>query len=168
MDDHPAPSQLDRSSGQDERKCEIDNINSKKTTGGTARGYLLQRLVRAGRTDLLQGIAECKISVFAAAVAAGIVRRRKTVAGDDCNQARMREHEMAQVLARSSQPPAFNSELPCFHCREACAWKALAEISDAYARGRRGEIIRSASGVLPAVCCRRTMMRPTSVEALIG
>src|SRR2546429_2995329 len=43
--------------------------------GGTSREYLLDRLERAGRTDLLDGIARGQITVLMAAEAAGFYRR---------------------------------------------------------------------------------------------
>jgi len=47
--------------------------------GGTSTEYLQDRLRRAGRADLLEAIADGRISTYHAAEIAGIVRRRPTL-----------------------------------------------------------------------------------------
>jgi hypothetical protein len=131
--------------------------------------YWINRLAREGYTDLIAAIQRREVSAHAVAVELGWIKRRATgVVDGNHNLSRTREHAMAQVLERSAPPPAFSSEIPCFNCREPCAWQALREIADSYARGRRGEVIRSASGVLPASCCRRTLMVRLDVRAMIA
>jgi len=45
---------------------------------GTSVEYLTGRLQRAGRTDLLEAIADKRISTYFAAEIAGIIRRKPT------------------------------------------------------------------------------------------
>jgi hypothetical protein len=167
MDDDSAASKLGTHGGRRVRGQQVDNI-SKKTGGGTSRQYLVSRLERAGRTDLLDGIAQGQISVFAAAAEAGIVRRRKTVADGDHNATRRREFAMAAVLERAPPTPYVCAEVPCFGCRHLNTNAALREIADGYLARQRGEPSRgpSSGGLLPASCCRR--QRVASIDALIG
>jgi hypothetical protein len=73
---------------------------------------------------------------------------------------------MADVLDRAPPAASVCDELPCFSCRQLCAWRALKEIADTYLRARRGEPSRAAmGGVLPMACCRR--QRVASVDAMI-
>ena len=167
MDSNPAPSKLGRHGGRRTRGRQVNNINL-KTRGGTSREYLLRRLERDGRHELLDGVRNREITVHAAAVEAGYIRRRETrVIDGDHNLTRWREHRMAEVLDRAPSPSYAHAELPCFNCRAPQAWRALAEVADTYLRARRGESSRtSMSGVLPMACCRR--QRLVSVETLIA
>jgi hypothetical protein len=70
--------------------------------GGTSRTYLLDRLNRAGRADLLNAIANGDLSVHGAAAAAGFVRQRPTLGGTS-NQARRRH--WATMRATGQAPP---------------------------------------------------------------
>jgi hypothetical protein len=156
MDSNPAPSKLGKHGGKrvkGERAC-----NTRLVYGTVA--YWLARLERAQRHDLIAGIKGRRISAHSAAIQMGWIKRRPTLAGDDCNQARRREHAMTQVLDRATA-------IPCFNCRELCAWRALAEIADGYLRARKGEPLRSRDGItLPLACCRR--QKTPVIEALIG
>jgi hypothetical protein len=162
MDDKP---RLNRNGGL-RRKGE--HSSNRKLKGGTNREYLLARLDRDGRQDLVAAIHGREISAYAAAVEAGYVRRRKTaVVEGDHNLTRWRKHRMAEALDRAPAAASYhNEQLPCFACRQPQAWKALAEVADTYLRARRGEARRaSTSGLLPMSCCRR---RPASVDSLIA
>jgi hypothetical protein len=170
MSDNPHSSTPNPDNDQGVHAGEFDNIN-KRTGGGTGREYLIERLRRAGRTDLLDGIAQRQISAYAAAVQAGIVRRRRTAVADgDHNLTRRRQHEMQTVLERSAAGTFACAELPCLSCNHPDAWRALKEVANTYVASRKGELpsCRSPMGVLPPSCCRRTMLRPPPIEALIG
>jgi hypothetical protein len=139
---------------------------------GTSRAYIVERLIRDQRLDLLEAIEARQISAFAAAVECGYARRRARRTGgvdeDDCNVTKTRKHAMATALAE--YPPAMayvSGELPCFACRQPEAWRALKEIADTYLRAKRGESSRaSMSGALPMACCRRRAK--ADVAALIA
>jgi hypothetical protein len=121
-------------------------------------------LERDQRFDLIDGIRQRQISSYAAGVQAGYFKRRPTgVVDGDHNLTRTREHAMACVLG-----PTFASQIPCFGCREPCAWRALQEIDEAYAAMQRGEPTRrSGNGLWPPSCCRRHTTR-VDARALIG
>src|SRR5262249_58146600 len=97
MSENPRSSTLDPDRDQRERAEGIDNISGRRS-GGTSVEYLCDRLERGGHHALLEGVRGRRISAYAAAVEAGIVRRRQTIAGDDWNQARRRGPEMARLL----------------------------------------------------------------------
>ena len=70
--------------------------------GGTSVSYLLGRLEKAGRTDLLDGIARGRISVYAAGIEAGFLRRKPTLGTGSPNAAKRRRVEL-QRIAREAQ-----------------------------------------------------------------
>jgi hypothetical protein len=172
MSDAPRASRLGPHGGHRRSKATTagqgdDNHDITLKARGTSRRYIVERLIRDQRFDLVEGIKSRQISAFSAAVEAGYVRRRKTgVVNDDHNLTRTRKHAMAEALDRPP-PPYACAELPCFACRQPQAWRALAEISETYLRARRGQPSRaSMNGVLPMSCCRR--QRLASVETLIA
>ena len=73
--------------------------------GGTSREYLLDRLQRAGRFDLLEGVARGRISVLTAAEAAGFVRRRPITGRGSPNAAKRRRFELQALLRNTNGPP---------------------------------------------------------------
>jgi len=75
--------------------------------GGTSRKYLLDRLRRANRTDLLDGIASGQISVLMAAEAAGFYCRPTPSGRGSPNVTKRRRFALQKVLreARSNGPP---------------------------------------------------------------
>jgi hypothetical protein len=167
MDDVPVPSKLGQhggprhpTAGQGDEKSDI-TLKSR----GTGKQYILERLRRDQRFDLIDGVQQRQISAYAAGIEAGYFRRPLTrVVDNDHNKTRLRMHEMDAVLGRSAFVCA---ELPCLSCNHPDAWRALKEVAATYVRGRRGEVIRSASGVLPASCCRRAPAR-LDVRAMIA
>jgi hypothetical protein len=72
--------------------------------GGTGRQYLLGRLEKAGRTDLLDAIAGGKVSVYAAAEEAGFVRRRAVTGRGSPNAAKRRRFQLQAVLRGTNGP----------------------------------------------------------------
>src|SRR5262245_55662816 len=86
MSENRRSSTPDPDSDQGVREGQVDNIN-KRAKGGTSAEDLSQRVERGGHHRLLEAVREGRISTFAAAVEAGIVRRRKTaiVDGDEPN-----------------------------------------------------------------------------------
>jgi hypothetical protein len=72
--------------------------------GGTSREYLLGRLHKAGRIDLLEAVAGGKISTFAAAEAAGFVHRRPVLGTGSPNAAKRRRFQL-QALLRGTNGP---------------------------------------------------------------
>jgi hypothetical protein len=164
MSENSRSSTLDPHSDQGVREGEVDNIN-KRTRGGTSVENLCQRLERGGHHALLEGVRSRRISAYAAAVDAGIVKRRKTsVVDGNHNLTRRREHAMSEVLGRATY---VCGELPCFSCRHLNATAALREIANVYLEAKKGAPSRaSLSGVLPASCCQR--QKKPVVEAPIA
>jgi len=72
--------------------------------GGTSRAYLLDRLQKAGRFDLLEGIARGRISVLTAAEAAGFVRRRPATGRGSPNAAKRRRFQLQALLRETNGP----------------------------------------------------------------
>jgi hypothetical protein len=75
---------------------------------GTSRAYVLDRLRRAGLTDLANAVERGRISAHAAAVQLGWVRRRPTLGTGSGNQARGRRYRL-KALMREGQfdaPPS--------------------------------------------------------------
>jgi len=72
--------------------------------GGTSVEYLTDRLRRAERFDLLEGIAQGRISVYAAAEAAGFLKRRPTPGGGSPNAAKRRRFQLQALLRQSDGP----------------------------------------------------------------
>jgi hypothetical protein len=74
--------------------------------GGTSVEYLTDRLRRAERFDLLEGIACGRISVLMAAEAAGFFRRKPPTGRGSPNAAKRRRFELQKLLreARSNGP----------------------------------------------------------------
>jgi hypothetical protein len=66
---------------------------------GTSRAYLLDRLERAGEVELLAAVEDGAISVFAAAVEAGIVRRPVPSGQGSTNEAKRREFAIRRAYA---------------------------------------------------------------------
>ena len=158
--DSPAPSKLAQHGG---KRVKGEQACDARLTYGTV-AYWLARLEREGRADLIEAIRERRVSAHAVACQLGWIKRRPTgVIDGDHNLTRRREYEMACVLG-----PAFASQVPCFNCKEACAWRALQEIDEAYAAMQRGEPVRrSGNGVWPPSCCRRQITR-VDARALVG
>src|SRR5262249_56022773 len=73
--------------------------------GGTSREYLLSRLQKAGRTDLLEAVASGKLSVFSAAEACGFVRRRGVTRRGSPHAAKRRRFQLQSVLRGANAPP---------------------------------------------------------------
>src|SRR5262249_21023393 len=74
-----------------------------QTGGGTSREYLIERLRRAQRLDLVSAIERGEVSAYAASIEMGWHRRRPTISGEDCNQARRRAFAIARAVGRA--PP---------------------------------------------------------------
>jgi hypothetical protein len=66
---------------------------------GTSASYICDRLRRENRTDLADAVAAGTISAFAAAEAAGYVRRPQILGTGSRNQARKRQHQF-RALAK--------------------------------------------------------------------
>jgi hypothetical protein len=70
--------------------------------GGTSVEYLKDRLKRAGRFDLLQGIACGRISVLAAAEAAGFYRRPPATGRGSPNVTKRRRFALQTLLRETN------------------------------------------------------------------
>jgi hypothetical protein len=70
--------------------------------GGTSVKYLTGRLQAAGRTDLLELIAQGRISVYAAGEAAGFFRRPATTGGGSPNASKRRRYELRAIRRRAA------------------------------------------------------------------
>jgi hypothetical protein len=68
--------------------------------GGTSIEYLTGRLRRAERFDLLEAIARGQISTYAAAEAAGFLKRRPVTGGGSPNAAKRRAFALRQAVRR--------------------------------------------------------------------
>jgi hypothetical protein len=71
--------------------------------GGNSIEYLTKRLQQGGHLDLLAAVERCELSTYAAAEAAGIVKRRPVTGGGSENQARRRNWA---VLRATGKAPA--------------------------------------------------------------
>jgi len=74
--------------------------------GGTSKAYLLDRLARAKRFDLLDGIAQGRITVLMAAEAAGFYRR-PTPTGRGSSNVTKRKRFALQRLLREAHGPRY-------------------------------------------------------------
>lgn len=83
--------------------------------GGTSREYLVGRLQKAERFDLLQGVVDGLISVHAAAIEAGFLQRRPTLGTGSSNMAKARNWALAKVTGRSP----FRDDFPAVPLSEA-------------------------------------------------
>jgi hypothetical protein len=66
---------------------------------GNSRDYLVARLRRDGREDLIRAIETLKISAFAAAVVAGYRRRAPTLSAGDHNKSRRLAIDVRALIA---------------------------------------------------------------------
>ena len=73
---------------------------------GTSRDYLLDRLRRAGRPDLVEAVEAGLVSAFAVAVEMGWMRRPAPLGTGSTNQAKRRQYWLNAVLseARDGDP----------------------------------------------------------------
>jgi hypothetical protein len=55
---------------------------------GNSRAYIVARLLRDGRDDLVRAIEDRRISAFAASVVAGYAKRPRSLANGDHNKSR--------------------------------------------------------------------------------
>jgi hypothetical protein len=74
--------------------------------GGSSRAYLLDRLTRAGRTDLLDGIAQGKISVLLAAESAGFYKRPIPTGRGSPNVTKRKRFALQRLLREAARGPA--------------------------------------------------------------
>jgi hypothetical protein len=72
---------------------------------GTSRSYLLDRLRREGREDLVTAVESGTITAYAAATAVGLVTRHRTTGTGSKSQAKRREHRLNSLLRK---PPALS------------------------------------------------------------
>src|SRR5262245_1758851 len=129
MSDEPRSSKLGPHGGPRHPKTETagqghENSDITLRPRGTGRAYVLARLERDERFDLIEGIKQRQISCFAAGVEAGYFKRRPTgVIDGEHNKTKLRAFGMAQVLGRVPENTFTSDEIPCFACRNPCAWK---------------------------------------------
>ena len=71
---------------------------------GTSRAYLIERLRREGRADLVAAIESGQVSAYAVAIELGWVTRHPTLGTGSTNQAKRREHELNNVMREPSAP----------------------------------------------------------------
>jgi hypothetical protein len=69
---------------------------------GTSRAYLIERLRREGRADLVAAVESGQVSAYAVAVDLGWVARHPTFGTGSTNQAKRREHQLNNVLREPS------------------------------------------------------------------
>jgi hypothetical protein len=70
----------------------------KRGLHGTSREYLLDRLRRAGRPDLVEAVEAGLVSAFAVAVEMGWMRRPAPLGTGSTNQAKRREFRLAALI----------------------------------------------------------------------
>ena len=78
---------------------------SSKNQYGSSYGYILARLARDGRRDLLEGIRGGKISAYAAGVEAGYCKRPEPRGTGSENQARARDLALHRLLSSPRLDP---------------------------------------------------------------
>jgi hypothetical protein len=66
---------------------------------GTSIAYILQRLEREDRSDLIDAIVTRKVSAFAVAVHLGWVQRPATLRDRESHQAKRRRYALARIGA---------------------------------------------------------------------
>src|SRR5262245_7511173 len=69
---------------------------------GTSRAYILHRLRKAGRADLIEAIEAGEISALAVAIELGWARRRPTLGTGSTNQARLRQHRLTLLMGKQA------------------------------------------------------------------
>jgi hypothetical protein len=67
-----------------------DNHKPSKPKAGTGRAYLLMRLEQGGHRELLAAVQNQMLSVYAAAIEAGIIKRPPSSGGGSGNARRRR------------------------------------------------------------------------------
>jgi hypothetical protein len=72
--------------------------------GGSSRAYLLDRLERMGRRDLLDGVARGQITVLMAAEAAGFYRRPTPTGRGSPNVAKRKRFALQRLLREAHGP----------------------------------------------------------------
>jgi len=97
MSDDPGQPTLGQHGG---KRTKGHHASNRSLKGGTNRAYVVSRLRRDGRDDLVGDICSGELSAFAAAVVMGWVTRRRTVAvhSQDSNQARRRTVDIASLI----------------------------------------------------------------------
>jgi hypothetical protein len=70
--------------------------------GGTSKAYLLDRLERMGRRDLLDGVAQGKISALMAAEAAGIYVRPTPTGRGSPNVSKRKRFALQRLLREAN------------------------------------------------------------------
>jgi hypothetical protein len=87
-----------------ERKNQGDNVsgdvtlNSRGNPRGNSVDYIVARLRREGHDDLVEAIANRKLSAFACACLLGWRQRPLTIHGENCNQARRRAFDVKSLI----------------------------------------------------------------------
>ena len=64
---------------------------------GTSRAYIIDRLLRAGRPDLVAAIEAGEVSAFAVAVELGWMKRRNLTGTGSTNQRKRREWKLYRL-----------------------------------------------------------------------
>jgi hypothetical protein len=64
---------------------------------GTSRTYLLARLQREGRADLVAAVESGRVSAYAVAIELGWFTRRATLGTGSTNRAKRRRHALRRV-----------------------------------------------------------------------
>lgn len=65
---------------------------------GTSRGYILERLRRAGQTDLAIAVESGRVSAYAIACELGWITRHPTLGTGSTNQAKRRRYRLDTLL----------------------------------------------------------------------
>lgn len=86
------------------RKGEV-RVKKQNHRVGSSYGYILARLARDGRRDLLEGIRSRKISAYAAGVEAGYCKRPEPRGTGSENQARARDLALHKLLSSPRLDP---------------------------------------------------------------
>jgi hypothetical protein len=104
MVDNRSQPRLGKHGGVRTKSEQGDNVTLKMR--GNSREYIIARLARDNRTDLIEAIMDRRISAFAASVVAGYAKRPRSLSDGDHNKSRRLAHEVEQVEneAKKKQP----------------------------------------------------------------
>src|SRR5262249_7645664 len=115
MSDAPRVSKLGPHGGYRRPKTETAGQDSNATLKSRGREYVIERLIRDQRFDLVEAIEQRQVTAFAVACQLGW-RRRRNIRDPDLNKTKLREFAMATALSQRSPTMLVHSELPCLAC----------------------------------------------------
>jgi hypothetical protein len=100
--------------------------------GGTSISHLRKRLIAVGRRDLLQAAEDGKISIYAAATAAGLRVRRPIAGTGNSSRAKRRQRALERIVSEGPSVSAQQQELWLGAGRAGSLWCTPAELRRAW------------------------------------